>query len=41
MLGAMAADFQPGALHWGDAVRIGKAIGPGAGVADVVEAISV
>ena len=41
MLGAMAAEYRPGRLHWSEAVRIGKAIGPGAGVAEVLEAISV
>ena len=41
MLGAMAAGYQPGRLHWSDAVRIGKAIGPRAGVVEVLEAISV
>ena len=41
MLGAMAAEYRPGRLHWSDAVRIGKAIGPGSGVVEVLEVISV
>ena len=41
VVGAMAAEYEPGRLHWSDAVRIGKAIGPGSGVVEVLEVISV